>query len=594
MNKYFEYPNIDLWDIENWKVKINPLFGLIRKIGELPEKSGSEDTNPAYRENWDEIKSRPDYQYKSGSYDDPKVAQYWHERGMRFLSREGGTMRSVTLMPISAPGAKVPLLVVYHKEDYANPFWALRTLEHFSGYCQKAVEKRAYGIWFIVTNNMPDLQRQYCGMLHYDMTPDVDTDKIYLVLDSLYGQGIRLRDLTDFTYLDDRGTPADDPDAFTEEFDGHTVLNIAHRFDEHITPTFTSVTKDGQHDGTVDFQRIYHSMTGKMLMEGISLEFRNDAPDTPEAKQAFLQLGLQLESFVSNGSRWSTFKPLSLIDEPSKRVPLLAVFCGEQPLMTSVSFYYRYLQIAAQGECVVLFLSGKSLVADETPKNIIELAMQYHQIDKSRLYITGHSHWGHIAQLFMRKYPLLVAAVAALGNAPGIPLPTGSGEVIIVLDEDIDRISAIDMPTVIISGCAEAGCMFPINKAVRGFDPGINVEGYAATVEGRAEAWNRRLKASGCTQQPLQAIISAVDSNNQANRALGIPSDKADTLYLDGFEHYIADFKNIDGKYHLRIIGEENMPHVATPSQLDLAWSFMRQFARDQETGRIIEIWDRE
>lgn len=132
--------------------------------------------------------------------------------------------------------------------------------------------------------------------------------------------------------------------------------------------------------------------------------------------------------------------------------------------------------------------------------------------------------------------------------------------------------------------------MFPINKAARGFDPGINVEGYAASVEGRAEAWNRRLQAFSCQPQSLADILLAAESNNKATRELGVPSDFARTVMIDGFEHYIAEFINNSGKVHLQIVGAQNMPHVATPAELDLAWNFLRRFAREQQAGEIIEL----
>jgi len=33
-----------------------------------------------------------------------------------------------------------------------------------------------------------------------------------------------------------------------------------------------------------------------------------------------------------------------------------------------------------------------------------------------------------------------------------------------------------------------------------------------------------------------------------------------------------------------------NMPHTPTPTMSQLSWAFMRQFARNLETGEIIEL----
>ncbi|MCD8104940.1 MAG: hypothetical protein LUF35_08065 [Lachnospiraceae bacterium] len=590
MNPYYSYPDISLWQLESWNKKINPLFGLIRTLGELPEDRRGVDQLPAYQRDPEEVKVLPGYQYKSGSYDDPSVVEQWAKRGMQVYSREGGTMRSVVFTPADAAPGSLPLLVIFHRESYEDPFWALKTLDIFKEDCSLAAEKKSYAIWFIVTNNMPDLRRSYCGMLRYDMTDEIDTERIYLDVRLLLAHGQKLSSLEDFRYILDDGTVAPNPDDCMEEFEGYPVLKISNRISEHITPTFTSMTTEGQQDGTIDFDATYHSETGKRMMEAIRIEYDYDDFMDPGVQAIIRDLGLECECGETEGSPWALLLPKCAMEKDGKELPLLAVFCGKQAMITSLTFYYQYVKIAAQGECAVLFLSGATLPENDVPHQIICQVLAGYPVDPARLYVSGHSHWGHIAQLYMRKYPHMVAAAAPLGNTPGIPLPEGSGEVILVSDEDIEKISQVDMPLAIVSGCCEAGCMFPVNQQAKGFDPGINVEGYAASVEGRAEAWNRRLRSANCPPQTLEEIKAAADSPNKAVRELGIPADYAQTLLLDGFEHYIGDFKNRDGKYHLRIVGAQNMPHMATPAELDLAWSFLRRFARDLVTGETIEL----
>jgi hypothetical protein len=58
-----------------------------------------------------------------------------------------------------------------------------------------------------------------------------------------------------------------------------------------------------------------------------------------------------------------------------------------------------------------------------------------------------------------------------------------------------------------------------------------------------------------------------------------------------GFEHDIGDMLNQAGKPHLKRVGLENNPHIPTSSILDLAWSYVRRFARDLQTGETIELY---
>jgi hypothetical protein len=80
-----------------------------------------------------------------------------------------------------------------------------------------------------------------------------------------------------------------------------------------------------------------------------------------------------------------------------------------------------------------------------------------------------------------------------------------------------------------------------------------------------------------------------MESGNLVERKLGVPVDEGRVLWLDGFEHYIGDYINEDGKRWLRMVRIDNMPHTVTASMLTMAWSFLRRFARDPQSGKIIE-----
>ena len=86
-------------------------------------------------------------------------------------------------------------------------------------------------------------------------------------------------------------------------------------------------------------------------------------------------------------------------------------------------------------------------------------------------------------------------------------------------------------------------------------------------------------------------IMAAEHSPDFVTHLFGLPNNGSSLQVIDGVEHYIIDIKNVDGREHLRIVGIENMVHTTEPTMPMVAWTFMRRFARDQKTGRVIEIY---
>jgi hypothetical protein len=203
--------------------------------------------------------------------------------------------------------------------------------------------------------------------------------------------------------------------------------------------------------------------------------------------------------------------------------------------------------------------------------------------------VTGHSHNGHFTREFAYRHSGVIAAAAPLGNFPGLPEPEESGEAVLVPDEKIEAMGRADMPIITIAGYTECGCMFPLNAPAKDLLPGQDFM-CPLSFEARARSWQRRLKASRCPEKTVEEIAATAQSADPVERKLGIPCDRSESLFLDGFEHYIADIKNVDGKYHLRIVGIENMPHMPLPLMCRLSWSFMRRFARDLGTGNVMEL----
>ena len=105
----------------------------------------------------------------------------------------------------------------------------------------------------------------------------------------------------------------------------------------------------------------------------------------------------------------------------------------------------------------------------------------------------------------------------------------------------------------------------------------------------RIEDWKRRLYAMRCPVPSDDEIIAA--GRDKAEKMLGFPCDRTDLIYAEGSECYIGDIKNVDGKFHFRTVAMENIPHTTVRFMHVLAWSYLRRFARNLETGEVVELY---
>ena len=77
---------------------------------------------------------------------------------------------------------------------------------------------------------------------------------------------------------------------------------------------------------------------------------------------------------------------------------------------------------------------------------------------------------------------------------------------------------------------------------------------------------------------------------NPVLRAVGAPADETETRVVYGKKHYVARFRNGDGRLWTEIVGIESMGHYPDASLGKAAWDFLRRFRRNLETGHIEEI----
>lgn len=588
MNLNYSYPGFSDWETIGKNVPPSALERLVRAIGEAAEERGGVDALPEFSADPEEVKTREGYHYKTACLDDPAEVRALNARGLHYETLEMGATRGIVLTPLDnleTREAKLPVLLSFHKEDYFDPFWAMKTLRLYAGAVDALADKKDRTHLIIVTNNEPargfanmlaDCIQNYCG----------DRDRVYVDLTLLRGRS--LKTIEGFRYCDAQGAECD-PDAAAERFDGVPVLNFGGRWASPWRPS----PLGSAGDGTVDTAWLFHSEFGRKMLDRRRFCARYAGPDDPALGTLWAEMGLCCHIGHVHGERYVLFTPSASALE---KLPVMVCLHevnepNDHGIVTGFAQFWEYCVLAGQGECAVLLFAMEAPRWNDYIADILQETAAQFPLDLSRVYLTGHSHNGHFAQEFARHHPALVAGIAPMGNSPGLPTPAVSHEAVAVTDEMAARMQQMDMPTCILCGCKEVGGLVPVNQTAHAFEAGINVEGYAASAEGKMAMWNRRLRAERCPEQSAAALLACAESPDPAVRALGFPADRTETRTADGFEHYIGDVRNVDGKYHFRVVAIENMPHMIVPSMHMLAWNYLRRFARDAATGAVIELW---
>lgn len=590
MNKAWKYPYIDLWNEEKWECKISPIRELIHWLWEKDHEYDKEGKAQIDDSLWKDFFEDSCYHKKTGSMNVPAVLTDLKSRGIYYEDRELGHIRWLVIAPERTIREKKPenrmrTILVVRNMDYSDYYWAMETVEYYREYLDMVLKENVMILFAVMEE--PDMSMMYSNILMEGLSIyPTDTHHVYLdlsavenepELEHMLAQKIQIgsQDGWKKEVISDRKIP---------------VLNIAGIWANNKTNNFFQTKDCG--NASYNKERLLFSEMGAKLAEGMSYEYLYDSLEDEALQQKLNEMGLTGRNEDTLGNRWTILYPAGAVEEGIK-LPVVSIFqevnySNDHLIPAAIGIYSGYVRLAAGGELAVIFFAAEDPDDNDILCDILKYAARNYPIDEQRIYITGHSHNGHFTREFAYRHSDMIAAAATLGNFPGLPKPEESGEAVLCPDEKVERMRLCDMPLINISGYSECGCMYPLNQEAVNLLPGQEFM-CPINFESRAESWQRRLKASGCPIVSLEEIEATKESSDYVTRKLGIPNDKSELLFIDGFEHYIVDIRNINGRYHLRMVGIENMPHMPVPSMTELSWSFMRRFARDLETGNVIE-----
>lgn len=106
-----------------------------------------------------------------------------------------------------------------------------------------------------------------------------------------------------------------------------------------------------------------------------------------------------------------------------------------------------------------------------------------------------------------------------------------------------------------------------------------------------ARAYQRRQESMNCPIWDVQDILAVSDDPDPVLSAMWYPVDEFRVECHFGAEAYIGELINYNGKKHFSLALLTNQTHFISPQMSVLGWAFMKRFARDLDTGEVIELF---
>lgn len=565
-NENYSYPDLFLWRDETWEGRENqaaPLFHLMEAL--LEEERRQTGFTDRYANRTDEAR---DMVNRAAYF--PDILDAWKKKGMHFSSygMMGEQMAPTAVEQHRCPEARVLLIpYVNHPEDGHA---AMNRLEEHADALEIAAREN-------ILVQFADC-RESCGgamiekAIETQGTFRMDYEQLYLDISILERHGKTLAEV-----------PGLDPSkwAAPEKMAGRTVVDISDKWQINLAHQHSISELYRRNLPSWDYDRHIRSMAGKRQAEGMQLEYRCMDPHCPEMETFFAERGIRYEDHYLGQDWYVTLTPESALRTPEQKLPLLLVLKETRTsfpgvLQTAFQFYYDFIEICARGEFMMLFF------ALETPEDndlvlpeIVREVLERYPVDASRVYLTGQSHNGYYALEFYRRHPKMIAAAATLCDPVGLQAGARIDYYLSRAQELIASFRQYDYPLIDINGNLENSYCDPARSEAR------------AQLD--TQYFQNRLAAFKLPMRTEEEILAARTSADYATRRNGVPSDRTEVRYLMGSEAYLSDFQNENGKWYFRYISLENTPHMIMPQMAELSWEFLRRFARDTQTGEVVE-----
>lgn len=566
-NDKYSYPDLFLWQDETWEGRENAAAPLYRKLAELVEAERAEQgCTDHFAGRTDEV---TDTVNRVPYFTD--VVEGWKARGMYFSSygMMGEQMAPAAVERHELYDARVLLIPFLPHGDSHEGMNLL--VEHEDVLTIAAKEN--------ILVQFADCRESGGGAMIEKAIETQGTFRIaykpvYLDISLLTRHGLTLADIPGLD-LTQWAQPITLASRTVVDISDKWQINLAH---QHC---ISEIYQRNQPEW--DFDRHIRSMAGKRQAEGMRLEYECLDPHDSKMDAFFAQRGIRCEDHYAGHDWYVTLMPESAFSQSEHKLPLLIVMkeprtCFPGVMQTAFQFYYDFIELCARGEFAMLFFALETpWDNNEVLPGIIEDALRDYPIDPRRVYLTGQSHNGYYALEFYRTHPKLIAAAATLCDPVGLQVGARIDYYKSRAEEIIASFREYDYPLIDINGNLENSYCKPDRSPEK--------------IAGDVFYFQNRLAAFKLPMRSREEILAAQVSPDYATRKNGVPADRTEVRYLMGSEVYVSDYCREDGKWYFRYISLENTPHMIMPQMAELSWEFLRRFARDNDTGAVIELY---
>lgn len=274
--------------------------------------------------------------------------------------------------------------------------------------------------------------------------------------------------------------------------------------------------------------------------------------------------------------KWSSFIALDA-DKPEnaeKKYAVLFVFHGNNNPIYFIESW-GYPNFVAEEDLIVVMPWAKNggKTGDENEgvfltqevDRIMDVLRASYNLDESRIYATGFSLGGRSTVNQVMKHPNMFAAIAVGGQHT-----YGVG----IVEEEFAALK--ETPIMVIAGNCDRNHHFP----------------YGQKNETVTEALNRWFQVNGIDDSYTMErnLDLATNSDNIVEKNLGLSADEMYVQYYDGRAYYTGEWFNDEGVNMVQAVAIEGLPHWLSGSFPNVVWNFLKQYARDTETGELIVL----
>lgn len=325
----------------------------------------------------------------------------------------------------------------------------------------------------------------------------------------------------------------------------------------------------GHGNSSYDFDRFVNSEFGEIYAKyaNLAVTYRDNMDEGLLAhwREAGMDKTLvRPEGAEDNQQDYYVYTPVDM--DATAQYPLVIVNHG-RGANARVCESFGWIELAGREKLILV------MAENTEPANLHDILDQVkaaYPVDASRVYATGTSQGGMHSKQFAGLYPNEVAAIAPMN----VSFAFLDGE-----DGDAQALATVGMPMLFVAGTADVYCPLPVRAAGGSM--------------GSFDGWNTLVKMQGFEEYAITAEKSAAlldGTTDLLEYYTGLRLPEADVHSYVNNRTFQVNFTGEDGVTRLSLVIEENGSHEPLGYDAQFAWDFLKNFARDTQTGELIVL----